>query len=952
MRKFLFGAIGVAVSVYAVAAPVLVSVELPTIESKNAWYQLNIPTYELIGNTAIAQADESQISLIKHKGYQINIIDQQSDLAKYVTVSDVERIPELPGTPIWQNDKTAIIRAVTKDTMKDIKYKHQIRPFNTKPLGDRFWKSVTTKYVPLKNMPYDPFIKNLVDQVNADSISATIQRLQDLGTRFIRTDSSAVASQWLKDKYTLYGFSTQLDSFYLQDSTHERNVIANLPGTNGLFNFIMISGHFDATSVGNPDSCAPGANDDASGTAIAVEVARVMKDHSWPVTISCIGWGAEESGCIGSLHFAERADSVDMDIKALLNFDMVGYMNDAVQDVNFAGTYWLTQLCQQTAQIYASSLVTNADVGNVSDDYSFSNRGFPALGCIENPIPSVSGGYPYYHQYEDLLKHLSPELYTNVAKVAVAATAYLALCPDDPDLTVCDVGNASQLAANWTSSADSCVEGFWIFWGTTSGNYSDSLWVAGRTTTTDTIGGLMADTTYYIIIRADNGSYQSLFPAEVTGTPRLAPLAPPLVLATPQMAGIRVEWQKSTELDFVGYKLYRTLDDTMAYGQLPVGTITDTFYTDTPLSGAFRYYYRVQSIDRDSNHSPYSATAYSRPITLDQGILMVDETQNWTSGSFPRDAQQDSFYQYILNDFKHTNYEYDTPGNKTILADYVPYSTVVWFADDYSQFMASSCISDIQTYLEYGGKLWFAGWRPAGDIKNSIVYPADFITGSFLYDYFKITHAELSGTADSFNTAVGLQGYPDINVDTLKYPSTIWGKTLRYIEALTPTATGDTIYVIDMKNDGSSYEGKACAVRDSGKMVFFGFPLYFMDKEQAKLAAQKVMAEFGEPSGVSGKLETGNRITEIRLFQNAPNPFNNKTTIRYQLPKAGSVKLSVYNIAGQLVETLVNGEQQTGSYTINWDRKDNNNKQVSAGVYIYHLNTGDKTQTRKMVVLK
>jgi hypothetical protein len=922
-------------------------------ESKKAWHQLKIPTYELIVNTAIAVADESQISLIKQKGYQVNIIDQYPDLAKYKVVSKRNGFPEIKGKVLYESGNAVIVKSDVKEYSLPREYKHQIRSFNTRPLGDRFWKSVATKYVPLKNIPYDPFIQSLVDQVNADSISATIQRLQDFMTRHVLTDSGAAASQWLYDKFTAYGFVAQFDSFYRYDSTQERNVIANLTGTNGLANIIMISGHFDSDATGNPDSCAPGADDDASGTAIAVEVARIMKNHSWPVSISCIGWGAEEDGLTGSRNYAEWADSVDLNIKALLNFDMVGYMNDAVPDVNFNGTYWLTQLCQQTAQIYASSLVTYAGVGGVSDDYSFSNKGFPALGCIENPTPSVSGGYPYYHQYEDLLVHLSPELYTNVAKAAVAAAAHLALCPDETDLTVYDVGNGSQLAANWTGSADSCVEGFWIFWGTTSGNYGDSLWVAGRTTTTDTIDGLMADTTYYIIIRAVNSGYQSLFPTEISATPRLAPLAPPLVLATSQMAGIQVEWQKSTELDFAGYKLYRALDDTMAYGQLPVGTITDTLYTDAPLSGAYRYYYRVQAIDRDSNHGAYSATAYGRPITLDQGILMVDETQNWTSGSFPRDAQQDSFYQYILNDFKHTHYEYDTPGNKTILADYVPYSTVVWFADDYSQFMASSCISEIQAYLEYGGKLWFAGWKPAGDIRNSIVYPADFVTGSALYDYFKITHAEISGTADSFQTAVGLKGYPDIIVDTLKYPATIWGKTLRYIEALTPIGTGDTIYVIDMKNDGSVFEGKACAVRDSGKTVFFGFPLYFMDREQVKLAAQKIMAEFGEPSGVTTERpgDSGQK-PEFRLYQNAPNPFNNKTTIRYQLPKAGLVKLSIYNIAGQLVKTLVNGEQQAGSYTIRWEGLNDNNRQVPNGIYFYCLQSNTANITNRMVLIR
>ena len=259
----------------------------------------------------------------------------------------------------------------------------------------------------------------------------------------------------------------------------------------------------------------------------------------------------------------------------------------------------------------------------------------------------------------------------------------------------------------------------------------------------------------------------------------------------------------------------------------------------------------------------------------------------------------------------------------------------------------------MKSYLDNGGKLWFAGWKPSQDLRNSTLYPEDLSIGDALYDCFDISRIELTAAADSFKTAVGLRGYPDIAVDTLKYPSTIWGKTFRSIEALTPLAGADTIYVMDMKNNGSLFEGRACAVRDSGKTVFFGFPMYFMDKEQAKAAAQKVLAEFGEvPLGVAGKPENKERIAEVRLLQNAPNPFKRQTIISYQLPKAVLVKLNIYNIAGQLVKALVNGNQAAGSYAIKWDRLDSKNRQVSAGVYIYHLSTEGKTRSRKMIVLK
>jgi hypothetical protein len=333
-------------------------------------------------------------------------------------------------------------------------------------------------------------------------------------------------------------------------------------------------------------------------------------------------------------------------------------------------------------------------------------------------------------------------------------------------------------------------------------------------------------------------------------------------------------------------------------------------------------------------------------------VLVVDETY-FTGTSYPNDAKQDSFYNYILEGYKTSQYDYWSTTYKPVLADFGPYSVVVWHGDDNNNLWASNVVNDLKSYLDNGGKLWFVGWKPSADIRNSVSYPADFGAGSMMYDYLKVSHAELSGTADSFKTAKGLKGYPDITVDTTKYPVTVYGKTLRFIEALTPAGSGDTIYVIDMKNDSSPYEGRACAVRDSGKAVFFGFPMYFMDKEQAKLVAQKVMSEFGEePVGVSGGREGLGLVTGTRLFQNSPNPFARQTTISYQLPKAGNVSINIYNVTGQLVKTLVSGRQGPGTYTVIWNGDDNSGAKVSNGVYVYKLETLNGMSIKKMVVLR
>lgn len=88
------------------------------------------------------------------------------------------------------------------------------------------------------------------------------------------------------------------------------------------------------------------------------------------------------------------------------------------------------------------------------------------------------------------------------------------------------------------------------------------------------------------------------------------------------------------------------------------------------------------------------------------------------------------------------------------------------------------------------------------------------------------------------------------------------------------------------------------------------------------------------------------------LGRNFPNPFNPSTTLSFSLPSEMVCKLEVYNVRGQKVKTLLNESLQSGRHTIVWDGKDANGKSVSSGVYFYRLDTPNRTQTSKMLLMK
>ena len=97
---------------------------------------------------------------------------------------------------------------------------------------------------------------------------------------------------------------------------------------------------------------------------------------------------------------------------------------------------------------------------------------------------------------------------------------------------------------------------------------------------------------------------------------------------------------------------------------------------------------------------------------------------------------------------------------------------------------------------------------------------------------------------------------------------------------------------------------------------------------------------------------TSSLPTSFALWQNYPNPFNSGTVIRFALPQSQEVELAVFNLAGQKVATLLQGMRPTGNYTINWDGRDNNERALASGMYLYRLRAGQHQETRKLLLLR
>ena len=93
-------------------------------------------------------------------------------------------------------------------------------------------------------------------------------------------------------------------------------------------------------------------------------------------------------------------------------------------------------------------------------------------------------------------------------------------------------------------------------------------------------------------------------------------------------------------------------------------------------------------------------------------------------------------------------------------------------------------------------------------------------------------------------------------------------------------------------------------------------------------------------------------IKSFKLLHNYPNPFNPSTTIEYEILKSGNVEISVYDLSGRLVKTLLNKSQQKGDYKVEWDATNQSEQKVSSGFYVYSIKFDNVVLSKKMILMK
>ncbi|MCB5265989.1 MAG: M20/M25/M40 family metallo-hydrolase [Candidatus Cloacimonetes bacterium] len=797
-------------------------------------------------------------------------------------------------------------------------------------------------------------IGELVNQVSADSILFFIQSLQDMGTRYALADNRLAVATWIKDTFTRFG----IDNAHLQEFEFrgtQNNVVAEIPGTEYPDQYIVIGGHHDSITNTTPYVLAPGADDNASGTTAALEIARVLKAANYQpkCSIRFVTFAAEEFGLYGSSHNAQVAQNEGLSIRLMINHDMIANKNPGTTTVRlmpYDGCWQESAHAASMTALYSNLDAIYGDANShSSDSFSYWSRQFPVIYFFETDFS------PVYHSDQDLVINIDPAYCAQVIRASLATAVSFANMPSVPqNLMVHDLGTGSALQLSWDALADPAIDHYLLYYGENSINENSPITVNANQYI---LQNLNEGTQYQLAVSSVDADGNESYLVSATAIPQSLPRMPQGFLVSAEPGHLALSWEANTELDLQGYIIYRSTSPDETGSQLHNGVWADTQFLDEDVVGEIGsyYYYRIAAIDTDNNLSENTQVIRSRPVSLNCGILIVDESADYAGSSpfQPSDEMVDSFFAEIMTGFAVQELDLADVTEALSLPDIGIYSSILWHGMDPSETTAPFALREhFQRYLQLGGKLFFTGYFPSKAWGLNSGYPASFAGDDFLYQVLGIGAAEY-GSATRFQSAnPQLDAYPLLEVDPDKTLPAFAGHILK-VESISASEYGTDVY--HFASDYAADTGQGLlngmpvgvfAEYGAGKSFVTSVPLYHIKADQAAALTNHIFHNvFAEP--ISND-DPQNSVPGLMSIGPAyPNPFRQSTQIELKgADPASEITVKVYNLKGQMVRSLHQGKALP---VYSWDGLNEKGQAVSSGIYLIRAQQGGKAQSRKVI---
>lgn len=383
----------------------------------------------------------------------------------------------------------------------------------------------------------DPDVQKMLKEVSAKNIETYIRKLVSFGTRNTlseqdsKTRGIGAARDWILEEFRKISIDCgmclqpQTQSFLqprgnrIPEPTTLTNVFAILPGTTDPSRIYVVSGHYDSMCSSPTDAkCdAPGANDDASGTAVSIELARVMSKYKFDATIVFMAVPGEEQGLLGAAHYAEEAVKAKMNIEAMFTNDIVGGVithknsqfrkkvrvfsegvpsNETPQEANTRRSVggendstsrqiarYIKEQAERYLKDFGVMMIYRRDrYGRGGDHIPFVERGFAGVRFTES-----DEDYAHQHQnvrtdangkfFGDTPEYVDFEYTANVGRVNLVALAGLARAPSKPkNVGLITSGLTNDTVLRWEANKDADIAGYEVVWrDTTAAEWTNSI---------------------------------------------------------------------------------------------------------------------------------------------------------------------------------------------------------------------------------------------------------------------------------------------------------------------------------------------------------------------------------------------------------------------------------------------------------------------------------------------
>jgi len=912
--------------------------------------QEGVKVYAVLEDELLVGATPTGVNALAQAGCTIQNLGPRIDESNYFLFQiDAADIGKLSAdiTIIYFDGQEAIGVTPTELDASSIAYMRRLTRISFVPKPQVGQKA----NIPTYDMLTDPQIEAIVNQVSQVQYTAFIQRMQDFVTRYSYTDSCRAAEQWAKNTMAAMGLQTELFAFSYGGNTWH-DPIGRKMGTVYPDSLYIIIGHLDATSS-SPNTSAPGAEDNGSGSACVLEAARVLSQYDFDCTIEFVLVTGEEQGLIGSEAYAQYCNNNNRRIGGGLNFDMISYTGtygwdtNIYADQNAPAELALADLLALLTNDYSTAYSVRVNTSGPfygSDHYYFSLYGYPAPFSIDAQLQSAPDWYPWYHTTSDLISHLNLPFGTEVVKGGVATMATLAHLSIPP-----------VLLFNYPNGLPQLIN--------PNGGTTFRVEVTAGTSQPQPGTGLL----YY----STGGNYTNI-PMQVVAPNIYDAVFPPITCGS----------------DVFFYVSARTMDNTIVtdpvaaptahYSAFVASGLTSIYLDDfstnqgwTGLGGSGEWTIgaAVGGAGNDGYGGPDPAVDHSP--TSDNKVLGND----LTSGSGGDYAANLSTTYYV------TSPTINCTGYIGVTLNFYRWLGVEGNTYDHAGLQAYNGTTWITVFENGSGTIDESSWNlKAYDISaiadNNANLKLRFGIGSsdvaWQYCGWNIDDLEVIGYYCASGPAVSVDMIP--NNPPINVPA---GGSFSFTGVLTnnqasPTTT-DVWVMVNVPNYGLfgptmqannvplaanqilTYPGIQQFVPvyappgSYGYIAYCGdYPAVKIDSASFAFTVTAAIAGGADSWTLSGWFEQGeNSPYKTELFGNYPNPFNAETSFSYSLAKDADVKLEIYNLMGQKVATVIDQRQDAGYKTIQWDAS-----QYSSGIYFYKLRAGDQVFARRLTLLK